>query len=176
MLTGDFLETCAIARVYRSDWIPNGTCRGCQAAIVSQKRLIWCSAKCTRKTWRAFTKGHRWTTARKAALRHAKRRCDVCGTSERLEVNHRDPRVGKGYGYSCAHHGENLQVLCHAHHVEVTNTQRLARRDSKTLLKIPKSSRGVDTLGMASFEKLGRKRSSRAGSPSVISVTVSSCP
>jgi hypothetical protein len=41
-----------------------------------------------------------------------------------LEVNHRVPLAGRSRSESCAHHQENLEVLCHDHHVDATNAQR----------------------------------------------------
>lgn len=144
VLQGDFRPDCSLAVRYLIDWIPNGTCRGCSVTITSCRRFVWCSTTCARRTWNAFAKAHRWTSARKAALRRGKRRCVVCSTGEHLEVNHRVPLVGRGYGLSCAHHPENLEILCHTHHVEVTREQRRLRalvipkdpRDSKSLRSV----------------------------------------
>lgn len=36
------------------------------------------------------------------------------------------PVRGGGYGDGCAHHQDNLEVLCHACHVEATARQRAA--------------------------------------------------
>lgn len=44
------------------------------------------------------------------------------------EVNHREPLVGKGYAWSCAHHAVNLETLCHRCHVQVTKRQRAERK------------------------------------------------
>lgn len=46
----------------------------------------------------------------------------------RPEVNHIDPLVGAGYGWSCHHHLVNLQTVCHRDHVRITRQQRLDRR------------------------------------------------
>jgi hypothetical protein len=46
----------------------------------------------------------------------------------RLEVNHIVPRNGAGYGFGCWNHQDNLETLCHGHHVEVTNAQRVERK------------------------------------------------
>lgn len=43
------------------------------------------------------------------------------------EVNHRDPRVGEGYGFGCWNHQENLETLCHRCHSKVTKMQRHER-------------------------------------------------
>lgn len=44
------------------------------------------------------------------------------------EVNHIEPRNGKGYLSGCWNHLSNLETLCHGCHVEVTNQQRVERR------------------------------------------------
>ena len=54
------------------------------------------------------------------------------------------PLVGRGYGLSCAHHPENLEILCHTHHVEVTREQRRLRA-----LVIPKVSKDSKSLRIA---------------------------
>lgn len=43
-----------------------------------------------------------------------------------VEVNHIDPRRGRGYHSGCGHHLQNLETLCHRHHVEITASQRRA--------------------------------------------------
>jgi hypothetical protein len=43
-------------------------------------------------------------------------------------VNHIEPRVGKGYGWGCWNHQDNLETLCHDCHVVVTKSQAEARR------------------------------------------------
>lgn len=45
-----------------------------------------------------------------------------------LEVNHIEPRNGRGYDWGCAHHTENLETLCHSCHVAETRRQAEARR------------------------------------------------
>lgn len=44
-----------------------------------------------------------------------------------LEVNHIEPRCGRGYNMGCAHHVSGLESLCHRCHVKVTTAQRRAR-------------------------------------------------
>ena len=44
-----------------------------------------------------------------------------------LEVNHIVPRKGAGYSFGCWNHLDNLETLCHACHVKVTNAQRRSR-------------------------------------------------
>jgi hypothetical protein len=103
-----------------------GRCGWCNQTIDGRRRTAWCSDRCRR----AFTRNHVWTIARAGARRRAKYTCTRpgCGAGrDDLEVNHIDPRNGGGYADSCAHHADNLEALCHLHHVEVTNAQRLAR-------------------------------------------------
>lgn len=45
-----------------------------------------------------------------------------------LEVNHIDPRVGRGYLWGCHNHLTNLETLCHGCHVVETNRQAAQRR------------------------------------------------
>jgi len=103
-----------------------GRCGWCNKPLASARRTAWCSDRCRR----AFARNHTWTLARANARRRARYACSRpgCAAGRReLEVNHIDPRNGGGYGESCAHHADNLEVLCHAHHVEVTNAQRRHR-------------------------------------------------
>ena len=67
---------------------------------------------------------HTWTEARETALKRDGYQCVICGTTHRLEVNHIEPRRGAGYGNGCHHHPDNLETLCHAHHLVVTAAQR----------------------------------------------------
>lgn len=57
-----------------------------------------------------------------------------------LEVNHREPRNGDGYGVGCWHHLDNLETLCHGCHVEETTRQRRGlptwRDDPRTIDEI----------------------------------------
>lgn len=45
-----------------------------------------------------------------------------------LEVNHRDPLVGRGYRAGCAHHVDGLETLCVPCHQDVTQAQARGRR------------------------------------------------
>lgn len=56
---------------------------------------------------------HLWQSAEWAALGQA---CAV-------EVHHRVPLLGAGYGAGCHHHLDGLETLCHRHHVAVTLLQ-----------------------------------------------------
>ena len=114
-----------------------GRCQWCDSAITDTRRSTWCSSRCQRQ----WDREHLWRHARAWAKRKAKYRCvrDGC-EAERLdcEVNHLTAREGRGYGPGCHHHQMpdtdgvgGLEVLCHAHHAEVTAQQardRAARR------------------------------------------------
>lgn len=94
-------------------------------AVLTGRRRRWCSKGCA---WR-FTVNHRWTQARREARRRDGYRCRTCSSAVRLEVNHIVPRNGAGYGWGCHHHLSNLETLCHACHVKVTNAQAASRRE-----------------------------------------------
>lgn len=100
-----------------------GVCDLCGTALPRRHRR-WCDKHAN---W--YTNNHVWNFAREAARRRDKRRCVKADEScaGYLEVNHIDPRNGAGYGPGCHHHLDNLETLCHAHHVVETNKQRKAR-------------------------------------------------
>jgi hypothetical protein len=116
-----------------------GRCQLCNAVIESTRRRTWCSNKCGRE----WQRNHIWRFARSAAKRRAKYRCQRLGcTAERrdCEVNHINPRNGAGYGPGCHHHLNpdrhgigGLEVLCHAHHAEVTAAQASARAAKRAI-------------------------------------------
>lgn len=113
--------TCSLLPFARE----KGRCDLC-GAVLTGRRTRWCSRRCHD----AHVVQHRWTQARKAAVRRD-RVCVTCGSRELLEVNHIVPREGAGYGWGCWHHAENLEVLCRACHRVVTNAQAEARRARK---------------------------------------------
>lgn len=123
-------------------------CAWCGTPLDSKRKKRWCSAD----HGRAWADNHMWTMARGVALKRDGS-CIVCGISpyagrvltaavERpwlveprttdvrdwrataLEVNHIVPRRGAGYGNGCHHHQDNLETLCHDHHLVVTRAQR----------------------------------------------------
>jgi 5-methylcytosine-specific restriction endonuclease McrA len=57
--------------------------------------------------------GASWRRARQAALDAAAHRCEVCGSTDRLEVHHIDGRTPLDPGANAL---SNLQVLCLRHH------------------------------------------------------------
>jgi HNH endonuclease len=59
-----------------------------------------------------------------------KKECQRIG----LEVNHIEPRYGRGYGNGCHNHLSNLETLCRACHVAVTKVQRAERAAGGTTI------------------------------------------
>jgi len=118
-----------------------GRCQWCNDIIDSPRRRTWCSNICAR----AWQRNHIWRFARSAAKRRAKYFCERPGcTAVRrdCEVNHRTARDGAGYGPGCHHHlspDQNglggLEVLCRAHHREVTTAQAKARAAARRAAK-----------------------------------------
>lgn len=57
-----------------------------------------------------------------------------------LEVNHIEPRNGRGYAWGCHNHVDGLETMCRPHHVEETTRQRrgwpLWRDDPRPLEEI----------------------------------------
>lgn len=130
-----------------------GKCRGCGAELPRNKRTdeivktrVWC-APITEREWQLdyvcrdlWLRNHFWGYARHGAIRSANERaglpmidvsapCAVDGVvTSHPEVNHIGPRYGGGYGDGCHNHQDNLEVLCHDHHVAVTGQQREARK------------------------------------------------
>lgn len=110
-----------------------GNCQWCNSEITSVRRRTWCSDACGR----VYQRNHIWRFARAAAKRRAKYFCERprCSAQRRdCEVNHRTAREGGGYGPGCHHHllpdnddRGGLEVLCRAHHREVTTAQAKLR-------------------------------------------------
>src|ERR1035437_968449 len=105
------------------------------AGPLPPRRRWWCSDECVN----IWSRNHEWTAARWEALRLSaklprgefendllqKAQCDHCASPINLEVNHVDPRRGRGYSRGCWNHQSNLQVLCHTCHLVVTKRQRV---------------------------------------------------
>ena len=111
-----------------------GVCDRCGTALTGRRKR-WCCDACMNE-WRSQ---HDWTLARDRAKKRDGNRCVKCGAEKaydwrepektvRLEVNHIVPRVGRGYGFGCHNHLDNLETLCHPCHVEVTKQQAAERR------------------------------------------------
>jgi len=117
-------------------------CQWCDVEITSPRRRTWCSDSCGR----AWQREHIWRFARSAAKRRAKYRCirPGCTAARRdCEVNHITPRNGDGYGPDCHHHlhpdelgNGGLEVLCRAHHAEITKAQATARAEARRAAKL----------------------------------------
>ena len=121
-----------------SQWAAEiGRCHCCNELITRKRRRTWCSDACGR----AWQREHIWRFARSAAKRRAKYRCSTPGcTAERrdCEVNHISPLNGIGYGPGCHHHSQpdleghgGLEVLCRAHHAQITAAQATARAQAR---------------------------------------------
>jgi len=90
------------------------------------RRRRWCSKRCESE----WAGQHYWNAARNNAKRRDGQQCvrPGCGVTTGLEVNHIEPRIGRGYGWGCHNHLANLETLCKPHHQDVTNEQRKGRR------------------------------------------------
>ena len=129
--------TCALS-AWRGD---PGRCQWCNTEIDSPRRRTWCSNTCGR----AWQRHHIWRFARAAAKRRAKYYCQRPGcTAQRrdCEVNHKAARNGGGYGPGCHHHLDpdqnglgGLEVLCRAHHREITTAQAKERAALRRALR-----------------------------------------
>lgn len=101
-----------------------GACDWCGKTLTG-RQTRWCSHAHSLE----YMQQHRWSWARRESKRRAWWQCTREGCTERthLEVNHIIPRMGAGYGFGCWNHLDNLETLCHDHHVEVTRQQREAK-------------------------------------------------
>lgn len=75
-------------------------------------------------------RGRAWMRVRKAALVRARRRCEQCGASGRLEVHHRKPIAEGGAVYDLA----NLEVVCRKCHFGEHTALTADRRDWRQLV------------------------------------------
>lgn len=108
-----------------------GVCDACGKPLTGRQKR-WCSTDCSLALWRQ----HDWNGARRAAKKRDGHKCVNCGQEDgvdkhlrsTLEVNHIEPRVGRGYGWGCWNHLDNLETLCHDCHVAVTKQQAADRR------------------------------------------------
>ena len=129
---------------YRPPCLPHTSgCRQCGKEI--PKHRAYCSNICAN----VFEANHFWSTASYRAIeksrpfgptqkphgypRHGKPTCARClkecgsfGGKREAEVNHIHPLNGQRPHFGCCHHQENLEVLCHACHVEIGIEQRAA--------------------------------------------------
>jgi hypothetical protein len=118
----------------------------CRVALIGRR-----SAYCSQTHARAFEADHLWPAARRRARRKARWACQRCGFKPsavrkdpelargyrrhelKLEVDHIDALRGRYRFVSCLNHADNLEVLCHRCHVEVTNARRSSGGDASTL-------------------------------------------
>ncbi len=125
-------------------WEPYcGICAACGAELLNtgygcrkrpdQSREDTCVAR--------WSRNHQWGVAREAALKRDGYQCvrDDCDVGSwkfqgLLEVNHILPRNGDSATLSCLHHLDNLETLCHDHHLGVTREQRVCRRQAAQVL------------------------------------------
>ena len=68
-----------------------------------------------------------WDSLRNAVAVRDGRRCQMCGSTERLEVDHIIERADGG----CADCLSNLRFLCHDHHLAKTYEARNLRRQGR---------------------------------------------
>lgn len=101
-----------------------GVCAACGKRLAG-RQTRWCGPVCRA----VYPENHYWQFARRAARKRDHYGCVRCGTMniDAPEVNHRIPRNGRGYGVGCHNHLDNLETLCHEHHLRVTRAQRVAR-------------------------------------------------
>lgn len=125
-------EPCTIDSTPYAD--TPGVCDACGKALTGRQQR-WCSRACSLVDW----PNHDWNSARNAAKRRDGHKCVQCGSTRSLEVNHIEPRVGKGYGWGCWNHLDNLETLCHDCHVLVTNAQRQGRRQQAKPIEVEAS-------------------------------------
>ncbi|MDE2141905.1 MAG: HNH endonuclease [Elusimicrobia bacterium] len=110
------IASCALAR-------PSAGCKWCGKPLPPRRRT-WCGGRCAA----AFWNNHWWPRARRAVRRRDKYRCVTCGKTGKLEVNHRIPCRGAHGILSCAHHLDNLEMLCVPCHRAHTSTITRAHR------------------------------------------------
>jgi 5-methylcytosine-specific restriction endonuclease McrA len=95
-------------------------CFLCGKWPIGTRRQHWCSDACGDLWYR----NHSWGGARLAALRRDGYKCVRAPEHrEPKEVNHIDPRNGRGYHEGCMHHLDGLETLCHPCHVTETTRQ-----------------------------------------------------
>jgi hypothetical protein len=93
------------------------TCQWCNCSLLgkaTKRRRTWCSDECFIK----YQDNHVWSHAKTHALDIRGNKCAAknCNTPhDALKVFHKTPLPQERYGLSCAHHQENLIVLCGNH-------------------------------------------------------------
>lgn len=155
-VTSDEVRAVLMSEHGALDWMryapkPSKVCGACGGKL--QGRMTWC---CTKECLDLFSVHHFWANARPEAW---KRRpwCVMCwpaGSHHALflgcyrydahnahfsvvhtgmEINHIEPRRGRGYSFGCHHHQSNLEPLCVRHHGMVSSAQKRAARDGVSI-------------------------------------------
>lgn len=125
-----------------ADWKPRrsatepGTCGACGKPL-PEGRNWFCRSKphddasCRLR----YLRNHGWAFSRREALRRSGGRCVWCGARAE-EVNHIEPRRGRGYRMGCWNHQEGLEPLCHQCHLIITTAQRRGQAVPHTHIEI----------------------------------------
>lgn len=100
-------------------------CAWCGNPLTGRARR-WCSSECGM----AYADNHSWSCVRPAALKRDGHKCVRCGatswsdgTYTALEVNHKDPVLGKHARAGCWHHLDGVETLCRPCHLDETARQ-----------------------------------------------------
>ena len=146
-------------------------CRNCGAEPVKPKRF-YCSDECKL----AFESNHFWGTARLIAMQPGAhfdgygfrrggtpapcaRKSDECsGPAD--EVNHIAPVNGDRQNFGCQNHQDNLEPLCHHHHLEVTAEQR---RDGR--IGTPESAAAIRLSDEVKARRAERREAKQRANP-----------
>ena len=149
-------------------------CRNCGAPPVKPKRF-YCSDECKH----TFEANHWWGTARLIALQPGAhfdgygyrvggtpavcaRKSDDCNSAT-LEVNHIVPVNGDRQNFGCQNHQDNLEALCHHHHLEVTAEQR---RDGR--IGTPETAASIRAGDEVKARRAERREAKRSANPRLL--------
>jgi hypothetical protein len=108
-------------------------CRWCDAEIPPRRRR-WCSDACHRE----YEVNHWWVATRWAALRRdgyacVRPECPGESRSQRVEVHHKVPILGRHGEGGCHHHLDGVETLCHPHHLEAHHGPKPPRPEQLAL-------------------------------------------
>ena len=126
------------------DWRPRegGNCGGCGSPLTGRSWWFCPTVKGGNPCRDRYFLNHDWGKAREEAVRRSKRVCAHCGIKvpkpalkedslalerDTLEVNHKEPRNGQGYGMGCWNHQAKLETLCRSCHGKVSGAQATER-------------------------------------------------
>ena len=144
------IESRSLGVCVGATWEPGrGVCARCGRPTINR---WFCRAQredsnSCRLVW---IRNHYWSDARIAAKKRDGDQCIRCGSRELLEVNHIQPLGDGSHSQrSCRHHLDNLETLCHQHHVAVTREQRSRQKTGvsnplTTHSKAPHEQRGFE--------------------------------